>query len=157
MRSLTLFTILGAAGALAACSGGGPGGLDITPLDLGHEPGGNTYEAPPNKGASLAGQAGTDDKNPTGPTNGKPSTDPPTGDAGPITADDGGTTKKDSGTVTEGDASVVSGTCADLEGCCAGVPTAQKTSCDSALEAAGGKDTTCASYYTAFKNAGYCE
>lgn len=156
MRSLTLFTILGAAGALAACSGGGPGGLDVTPLDLGHEPGGNTYEAPPNKGASVASQVGTDDKNPTGP---KPSTDPPVGaDAGPITADDGGTTvKKDSGTVTESDAGTVTGTCTDLETCCTEVPTAQKTSCDSALEAAAGKDTTCASYYTAFKNAGYCQ
>jgi hypothetical protein len=46
--------------------------------------------------------------------------------------------------------------CAALQACCAAMPAALASSCQSALTAAGGVDTTCSTILTSFQSAGYC-
>jgi hypothetical protein len=165
MRIAILSTIFASAGALAACSGGGPGPLDISPLDLGREPVsdgtfGSPYEAPPNRGASIP----TSQESPTGQSDTNANNNGNNGNNG---ARDGGTTvvtvdagvsdNFDAGNSSTDGSITTDGTCADLEDCCAAIAdSTQKTGCENALTSASGNDETCGQYYSAYKNGQLC-
>ena len=157
MRIAILSTILTVAATLAACSGGGGGPLDISPLDLGREPVsdgtfGSPYETPPNRGASITTQE------PTTKTPKTPTTDnhPPTSGFDASVSDFDAGSRFDA-RVTSIDASVrdAGATCADLDACCSSMDAGtMQTNCNDLV--INNDNPSCRAALTGYKNSGFC-
>lgn len=159
MRIAILSTILATAATLAACSGGGPGSLELSTLDLGREPVsdgtfGAPFEPPPNRASGLV----TTGENPQKPPKTSTNTDPPSSggtDASISDFDAGG--GRDSG-FTRVDASIADAggaTCDDLAACCAGMDAGTiQSGCESVVT--NGQASSCNSALNSYKQAGYC-
>lgn len=157
MRIAILSTILATAATLAACSGGGPGSIELSALDLGREPVtdgtfGAPYEPPPNRAGSLPTEQGKDPQKP--PRTSNNTGDPPPTTPIPTSGSDSGVVGRDSGATRIEDGSPGGATCADLAACCPSLPTSAKPGCEALVT--NDDNPSCSSALKSYKQAGYC-